>query len=192
MIKHTKRLPWLRTLICSASVFLFSAAASAHDASLTLVQSGKTSLELTFSLEPVQTLHAILATDLDIFSFLKRYSEMPLSDFSSALFVVEAQLSHDVTLDTGDGQVLVLKDWHWPNAADQQAYLQQQVDQVLKGPTQPLQLVPLDVTAHAESKIPLNRVRISIRQPIRPIFLIRPGIEQFWIDDMAPDAILDF
>ena len=182
----------MRNLVFAFSVMLWSATAFGHDASLTLKQSNPNQVELTFSLEPVQILHSTLAPQLDIFSFLKLYSEKPLAEFDTDLSTATGTVERAVTLESADGTFLVISEWNWPSAVDSQNYLRQQVDQLLNGPAKTAVIVPMEVTARAASQMPLGRVRLRIDPPLRPIFLIRPNVEQFWIDEMAPDAILDF
>jgi hypothetical protein len=181
-----------RNLICFLATFGWSVAAFGHDASLTLKQSNPNHVELIFSLEPVQILHAVLAAQLDIFSFLKLYSEKPLAEFDADLSTAAGAVEHAITLESADGTFLVISEWHWPSAVDWQNDLRQQVDQLLNGPAKTAAIIPIEVTARAASETPLSRIRLRIDPPLRPIFLIRPDVEQFWIDEMAPDAILDF
>lgn len=173
-------------------MILWGTVAFGHDASLTLKQLDSRELELTFSLEPAQVLHAALAPQLDVFSFLRLYSEKPLAEFDADLSNAVGAVERAVTFESADGTFLVISEWHWPSAADSQNYLRQQVDQLLNGPAKTAVIFPMEITARAASETPFSRIRLRIDPPLRPIFLIRPNVEQFWIDEMAPDAILDF
>jgi hypothetical protein len=52
--------------------------------------------------------------------------------------------------------------------------------------------VLLVVTVSALATTPVERIRIRLPARLRPILLVRPSVEQFWIDDFSPEAIVSF
>ena len=50
----------------------------------------------------------------------------------------------------------------------------------------------LELRTQAISKRTIGRVQLSLPVSLQPVLVIRPGIEQFWLNGLAPTAILDF
>ena len=166
---------WTAGLACA----LLTVAASAHDASLTLERVAPLRLNLVLALDPIQSLHQWLAPQLSRQAFLTVYCNKPLTEFQAELRPVLVSVETGIRLSGPDGVDLTFSGWHWPSAAQWQERLREQ-DPVLELRTQGV------------SKRPIGRVQLSLPASLQPVLVIRPGIEQFWLNGLAPTAILDF
>ncbi len=176
--------------------FLFFASivprASAHDATLTISRSEPTVLELSFSLDTIATLQRTLVPRLDPIRFLIHYSNMPSSDFEIEFEKVKLAIENDIRIEGPGGSVVKVGPWRWPSANEMQNSLRETVQALLNDPTKVWQPAPLNLTTSARSKVNIMRIHLSLAQRLRPILVVRPNIEQFWIDDLSPDAMIDF
>ena len=185
-------LVYIRSFVVLALGFGASMPSWAHDASLTLVHLEPTRLELTFSLDKLSILQRSMAPQLDPVRFIIDYAEMSPASFEAELFKAEARLEKEIRIEGPGGEAFALGQWQWPPSAELQEQIRQLANMVLTGPTTSPLPRPLIVTVSARSKGPMTRVHLLVPDRLRPILLVRPEIEQFWIDDFVPDAYLDF
>ena len=179
---------WTAGLACA----LLTVAASAHDASLTLERVEPRRLNLVLALDPIQSLHQWLAPQLSRQAFLTVYCNKPLTEFQDELRPVLVSVETGIRLSGPDGVDLTFSGWHWPSAAQWQERLREQVSRLLAPASTREQDPVLELRTHGVSKRPIGRVQLSLPASLQPVLVIRPGIEQFWLNGLAPTAILDF
>jgi len=167
-------------------------AAFAHDATLTINRTEPNSLKLIFLLDAITALQPKLMPQSDPIHFLIQYTNMLPNEFEKNFIKEQLAIEGDIRIDGPDGSVFTLEPWQWPSANETQNHLRQTVQSLLNDPTKAWQQAPIIVSTIACSKSPVMRIRISLGRKIRPILLVRPNVEQFWIDDLSPDAMIDF
>ena len=179
---------WAAGLACA----LLTVAASAHDASLTLERVAPRRLNLVLALDPIQSLHQWLAPQLSRQAFLTVYCNKPLTEFQAELRQALASVEFGIRLSGPDGVDLILTGWPWPSAAQWQERLREQVSRLLAPASTREQDPVLELRTQGVSRRPIGRVQLSLPASLQPVLVIRPGIEQFWLNGLAPTAILDF
>lgn len=179
---------WAAGLACA----LLTVAASAHDANLTLERLDSRRLSLVLVLDPIQSLHQWLAPQLSRQAFLTVYCNKPLPEFQAELRQALASVEAGIRLSGPDGADLTISGWNWPSAAQWQERLREQVLRMLSQATTREHDPVLELRTQAISKRTIGRVQLSLPVSLQPVLVIRPGIEQFWLNGLAPTAILDF
>ena len=177
-------------------IFLFTASdfnkCYAHDATLTINRTQSDRIELDFSFDTISILQRLLAPRVDQVRFLIQYANMPAIDFEKYITKAKALLERELQIEGPGGTPFSIRPWLWPSSNEIQEILRQTAQDLLSDPTRTGQPKPLILKTSAVAKEDILRVHLLIGENIRPIFLIRPNIEQFWIDDLSPDAMLDF
>ena len=179
---------WAAGLACA----LLTVAASAHDANLTLERLESRRLSLVLVLDPIQSLHQWLAPQLSRQAFLTVYCNKPLPEFQAELRPALASVEAGIRLSGPEGVDLTFSGWNWPSAAQWQERLREQVLRMLSQATTREHDPVLELRTQAISKRTIGRVQLSLPVSLQPVLVIRPGIEQFWLNGLAPTAILDF
>ena len=187
-------------IVCGFWKFAFSAlfwaalqqTAVAHDATLRINRTNAEDLELTFSLDLITTLQGALAPRINPILFLGRYAHMPTAEFNDELARAKSIIENEIRIEGAGGNAFVVRSWQWPASEEIQARLKKTAEASLSDPSAIGQLAILALTMSAHSKTEISRIHLSIGPRLRPILLVRPNIEQFWIDDLSPDVILDF
>ncbi len=179
---------WAAGLACA----LLTLTASAHDANLTVERLEPRRLSLVLVLDPIQSLHQWLAPQLSRQAFLTLYCNKPLPEFQAELRPALASVEAGIRLSGPDGVDLTFSGWNWPSAAQWQERLREQILRMLAPAMTREHDSVLELRTQAMSKRTIGRVQLSLPVSLQPVLVIRPGIEQFWLNGLAPTAILDF
>ena len=182
---------WMAALAMFFWVAVYQSAA-AHDATLHMIRSDAEHLELTFSLDLITTLQRALAPRVNTVAFLVRYANMSTDEFNDELGKAKLILENDIRIEGPRGDFFTFGPWQWPPSEEIQTNLKRTAQTLLTNPSAIGQMAVLALVTSAHSKAEISRIHLSIGQRLRPILLVQPNIEQFWIDDFSPDAMLDF
>ena len=185
--------------LCALCVFIgalltltFSLPAAADETRFMLVATGPRQLDLVLSLDPVVCLHQKLAPGLTQQVFLAKYAFLPIEKFESQLPEVFAAIEKEILLSGPDEVNLKIKIVTTPSPAQWQGRLRDHLRRLLANSRFVGHAESVELRAQALSDQALNRVQLSLPQYLFPILVVRPDIEQFYLNDMSPIAIVDF
>lgn len=166
--------------------------AVAHDATLLINRTNAQDLELRFSLDLITTLQRALAPRVNPLVFVARYATLSAAEFNDEITKAKSIVENEIRIEGPRGNVFVVQSWQWPASDEIQTSFKQAAEAILVDPSAISNIPVFVLTLSAHSKSEISRIHLSIGPRLRPILLVRPNIEQFWIDDLSPDTMLDF
>lgn len=150
------------------------------------------SIAMEFLLDPAVVMFNALVPETTLPLFIKRYAEMKPEAFELEMKKLKVLLSKGIQLQGPNGRALAQSAWKWPPASDWQ--------DIIKA-----QKIMLDVLSNEEGHLPqiklnivlkggnnLQRAQISLHPSMHPILVRNMPIDDFWLTQQIPSAIIGF
>jgi hypothetical protein len=150
------------------------------------------SIALEFLLDPAVLMFQALTPETTLPLFLKRYAEMKPEVFESEMKKLKAHLVKGIKLQGPDGRALQQNAWKWPPGSDWQDIIK-------------TQKIMLDAISNEEGHLPqiklnivlkggknLSRAQVSLHPSMHPILVRNMPVDDFWLTDQIPVAIISF
>ena len=176
-----------------ALILAMCAVARAHDLEdnrATLVLRDPTHISVTLYLNYGEALHKALLPSRDYGAFLLIYSSMKPDELKKELAKAQTKFEGATQLATPNGARLKLTAWHWPDAAQVQAALQQQVMQAMVDGH--VHTPPLEIRADAVATTKIETLTARFPSEFQKILVVSYKPTQTWIDPTSPQAQIHF
>ena len=158
---------------------------------LVLERSRPDRLTLSYDLDPVEALQALLEPSWPRARLIAHVSSLAPAAFEPALQRARAALLAQTRLTTPAATALPLQAWEWPPAAAWQEPIQVAAFLLQAGSPAPDHPRTVQVRAHA--KVPSPRMRLTVHAPptLLPLQVFNGPGDPFWLTPMAPTVIVD-
>jgi hypothetical protein len=158
---------------------------------LVLERSQPGRLTLSYDLDPVEALQALLEPSWPRERFIAHVSGLAPTDFERALQRARAALMAQTRLSTPAATTLPLKAWEWPPATAWQEPVQ--VAAFLQQAGAPVPDHPRMVQIRAHAEVPSPRMRLTLHVPLTllPLQVLNGPSDAFWLTAMVPTGIVD-
>jgi len=158
---------------------------------LVLERSRPDRLTLSYDLDPVEALQALLEPSWPRARFIAHVSGLVPAAFEQALQRAGAALRAQTRLVTPADTALPLQAWEWPPAAAWQEPVQ--VAAFLQQAGTPAPDHPRTVRVRAQATAPSPRMRLTLQVPasLLPLQVLNGPGDPFWLTPMAPTVIVD-
>jgi len=189
-----RRRQCVSALLLGALQGLLTPVAWSHDfppRRLVLERSRPDRLTLSYDLDPVQALQALLEPSWPRARFIAHVSSLAPAAFEQALRRASAALLAQTRLVTPAATALPLRDWEWPPEAAWREPIQVAAFLQQAGTPEVDHTRTVQVRAHA--KVPSSRMRLTLHVPLTllPLQVLNGTGDSFWLAPMAPTGIVD-
>jgi len=189
-----RRRQCVSALLLGALQGLLPPVARSHDLlprRLVLERSRPDRLTLSFDLDPLEALQALLEPDWPRARFIAYFSNLAPTAFERALQRASATVQAQTRLTTPAATALTLQTWEWPAAAAWQEPVKIAAFLLQAGTTAPEH--PRTVQVRAQATVPSQRMRLTLHVPpaLLPLQVLNGPGDRFWLTPMVPVGIVD-
>jgi len=176
-------------------LFLITSGPQAHERQINKgfvqkMEDGTIALE--FLLDPAVLMFNALAPQTTLPLFLKRYAEMKPEVFEAEMKKLKAHLVKGIKLQGPDGRALQQNAWKWPPGSDWQDMIRTQklMLDALSNEEGHLPQIKLNIVLKGAKN--LSRAQVSLHPSMHPILVRNMPVDDFWLTDQIPVAIISF
>jgi hypothetical protein len=159
---------------------------------LTIKRQDARCINLEFSVAAPLVLHPILGPKQTFDAFINKAAGQSPEAFQKELEKALAVIEKGALVKGPDERKIPLRKWVWAAPPLWQQSIQQQRALIMAGAGNTGHPNPVEFTATACSKSPINRLLIGFDSSLYPLFVEASQSDQFWLTVDIPTAIADF
>jgi len=167
----------------------------AHDQQknrLTIQRQDARCISLAFSVSAPLILHPILGSKQTFDAFINRAAEISPEAFQKELERALTAIEKGAIVKGPDERKIPVKNWVWAAPPLWQQSIQQQRALIMAGAGNTGHPDPVEFTATACGKSPINRLLFGFDYSLYPLFVEASRSDQFWLTADIPTAVADF
>lgn len=167
----------------------------AHDQQknrLTITRQDARCINLAFSVSGPLVLHPILGSKQTFDAFINKFAAFSPEAFQKELERALGSIEKDALIKGPDERKLTIQKWVWAAPPLWQQSIQQQRALIMAGAGNSGHPNPLEFTATACGKHPINRLMLGFNPSLYPLFVEASLTDQFWLTADIPTAVADF
>lgn len=181
--------------ICFFAALIAPGIAVAHEQQrnrLTITRQDARCIDLAFSIAAPLVLHPLLGPKQTFDAFINKTSALSPEAFQKQLELALTAIERGAQIIGPDERKVTVRKWAWAPPAVWQQSIHQQQALIMAGAGNSGHPNPVEFTATACSKNPINRLRFGFNPSLYPLFVEASPSDQFWLTVDIPTAVADF